>query len=927
MSDAALTLKSVYKLVGGVQQRRWYISNQTVPLFGAIEGKAWRRIAPQGNVDVPDLLLTALPRTCSAGKSSSENSAVALILHRVDEGLLLCDCALGALGLPAHSSAALVADALYSALADPGSESVSDGVGRMLLLPACLWASSQGLDMLAGQCFEGFLADKAVHATTHRPPHPFTCFGQTLPLQPSAQCLLGTAALVAAEHWVARGDPLAALRALSAAGEGPSARGLRALTDTMLGMPLDSDKALLDKDDDVPLACRAVLSSVQTPTPTLPSLAYPLLRHTCHILQSSSAHLPSLAVVSNLLLLGQSAAAAEHVGRAWGCLDCRGGDSLQQAAALHRALLTACPLGGSGSSCALLLQSGTLALFIHTTLLVASPTVHQHELGPSSALPGSLAACRRELEATLTYILQLCSAPGTLCVLDDPASRIGVRGLFLLAYQGGSLAELSQGRVDPPDHAVPAVYFDLMKRTQPQWAWAFHPALPARAPAPRTLRVAFVSAFFFRHPVGRLLAQVILGLAADPAFDVHVVDLSASSSISTSSSSRDDLTLALRRGLGSRYHHADSSAALQADPAQFLRSLALDVVVFGDVFMDTATAHVAMLRVAPRAVAFWGHPHTTGFDSIDYFVSSALFEADGARAGHFSEQLVQFDSLTFQIYPQEEAGPTAGGQDREGALSRLLDRAVDFDGLPAFHRYRVGPAHNEIGARVDLGSARLYGCLQSLFKYHPLLDDALLSILRRDEQAVLLLQRNAVGMGRFVERLARLTEAWARQEEGGKGARALLTRILFVGPAAQRQYLEVVCALDVVLDPFPFGGGLTLVDAVSCPDPVPFVTAGGLQTVHMLGQGIARALVDIDADDGQDAALPCGYALGHVTANSVEGFAETAVRVAGQRHACRLKGETSGEDQAEKRRQRVQRVLYDDVTGAVQEWAHFLKRI
>lgn len=55
-------------------------------------------------------------------------------------------------------------------------------------------------------------------------------------------------------------------------------------------------------------------------------------------------------------------------------------------------------------------------------------------------------------------------------------------------------------------------------------------------------------------------------------------------------------------------------------------------------------------------------------------------------------------------------------------------------------------------------------------------------------------------------------------------------------------YLTVVCGVDVTLDPFPFGGGVTLTDSLSCPsrnrssrnpgskyDPVPFVTSSLLQ--------------------------------------------------------------------------------------------------
>ena len=39
-----------------------------------------------------------------------------------------------------------------------------------------------------------------------------------------------------------------------------------------------------------------------------------------------------------------------------------------------------------------------------------------------------------------------------------------------------------------------------------------------------------------------------------------------------------------------------------------IRDLGLDVLVFGDVFMDSTTSHLAMFRMARVQIVFWGHP-------------------------------------------------------------------------------------------------------------------------------------------------------------------------------------------------------------------------------------------------------------------------------------------------------------------------------
>jgi predicted O-linked N-acetylglucosamine transferase (SPINDLY family) len=51
-------------------------------------------------------------------------------------------------------------------------------------------------------------------------------------------------------------------------------------------------------------------------------------------------------------------------------------------------------------------------------------------------------------------------------------------------------------------------------------------------------------------------------------------------------------------------------------------------------------------------------------------------------------------------------------------------------------------------------------------------------------------------------------------------------------------YNYFLCGADVTLDPFPFGGGVTLSDSIQCE--VPFVTLPERQDVHRIGNGIAE---------------------------------------------------------------------------------------
>ena len=42
--------------------------------------------------------------------------------------------------------------------------------------------------------------------------------------------------------------------------------------------------------------------------------------------------------------------------------------------------------------------------------------------------------------------------------------------------------------------------------------------------------------------------------------------------------------------------------------------------------MSPTTYFLAFSRLAPVQIASWGHTETTGIDTIDYFLSTTLFE-------------------------------------------------------------------------------------------------------------------------------------------------------------------------------------------------------------------------------------------------------------------------------------------------------------
>ena len=62
------------------------------------------------------------------------------------------------------------------------------------------------------------------------------------------------------------------------------------------------------------------------------------------------------------------------------------------------------------------------------------------------------------------------------------------------------------------------------------------------------------------------------------------------------------------------------------DALEYVRGLVLDVLVYPEIGMDAGVYFMAFTRLAPVQMVFWGHPVSQGHATIDYFVSSDLYE-------------------------------------------------------------------------------------------------------------------------------------------------------------------------------------------------------------------------------------------------------------------------------------------------------------
>jgi uncharacterized protein (TIGR03032 family) len=316
-------------------------------------------------------------------------------------------------------------------------------------------------------------------------------------------------------------------------------------------------------------------------------------------------------------------------------------------------------------------------------------------------------------------------------------------------------------------------------------------------------RIGFLSAYFRDHTIGRLNIGRVERLSRE-RFEVVVL---------SSGRSRDPLA-ARFEAAAERFVRVSRDVAAARE---LIAEQNLDLLFFTDVGMDALTYTLAFSRMAPVQCATWGHPVTTGSPAIDHFVSSELLEVADAD-DHYTEQLVRLPSLA--TYYERPRRPGAEGV-----------------------RERLGLA----------GAGSVYACPQTLFKFHPDFDAVLAQILLRDPGGVLVLIE-----GRVAQWTTLLRERFARTMP------EVAERIRWVPAMPREAFLELLAAVDVVLDPPAFGGGNTSYEALAMGTPV--VTLPG----ELLRTRITQALY-----------AKAGY--GELVVGSREEYVDKSIRLATDR--------------------------------------------
>ena len=416
-----------------------------------------------------------------------------------------------------------------------------------------------------------------------------------------------------------------------------------------------------------------------------------------------------------------------------------------------------------------------------TTPLFTLPILYGEE--------GQIAVRRADYERRLRA---LCDDYEAGRIPGDLSKGMGWAQPFFLAYQGHC------------DRDLQTMFGGLATRVM---AARYGEAELAPPPAPdEPVRVGIVSGFFFQHSVWKVGAKGWVTQLDPQRFQVF----------GYSTGFKNDGETELARKHCHRFVEGPQSLEQWRDTIVADRP---HILLYPEIGMFHQVAEIAALRLAPVQCSSIGHPQTSGYPTIDYFLSGELIEPPEGDA-HYSEKLVRLPNIGFHYEPLE---------------------------LPP-----VMVTREELGIRP---SATAFWCAQSLFKYLPQHDEVFPRIAREagDCQFVFIRYSRAAAVTGLFE--TRLEKAFAAA--GMKSS----DHCVFLDGMDMSRFAAASAQCDVMLDSIGWSGGNTTLEALA--QDLPVVTFQGALMRGRVSAGILRMM-----------GMP------ETIAETIDGYVALAVRMA-----------------------------------------------
>lgn len=396
---------------------------------------------------------------------------------------------------------------------------------------------------------------------------------------------------------------------------------------------------------------------------------------------------------------------------------------------------------------------------------------------------------------------------------DDAGQAVGAAQPFHLAYQEENNRDLLQ--------RYGALCCSLLQGWQ---RCNGIPIVTQRPTARPRMRVGIVSAHIHDHSVWNAIVSGWLQQIDKRRFELEVFHLGTTKDAET------------ERAAAHCEHFIDGDRRL-GDWARAISERQPDVLIYPEVGMDITTPRLAGMRLAPVQIAAWGHPETTGFPTIDYYISAECFETADSQS-HYSEKLVALPNLGCYYAPAETEDPG-----------------------------------NEATVTPDDPGAPLFICPGTPFKYAPQHDAVFVHIAHRlaDARFIFFTFESVPLLSRRLE--MRLERAFS--QAGLDSAK----HVVFIPWQPKADFFALLRRADAFLDTIGFSGFNTAMQAIECG--LPIVTCEG----HFMRGKFASAILKrmqlgdlVNADD--EEYVECAVRL----AQDRQYNAAVRKRIASSRH-------------------------------------------
>ena len=318
---------------------------------------------------------------------------------------------------------------------------------------------------------------------------------------------------------------------------------------------------------------------------------------------------------------------------------------------------------------------------------------------------------------------------------------------FYLHYQGGDVLKLQQN------------YADLIEQITQNIYQEFHKEITKNISS-KNIKIGFVSSFFKNHTVCKLFKNWALKL--DKKYFTRFVYYVGNKF--------DHTTNQIKQNVDYFFNHTDVDRLINQ-----ISKDNLDVLIYLDIGMKPIIQILSSLRLAPIQCNTWGHPVTSGFKNIDFYLSGELMEDQNSQR-YYSEKLILLPNLGINY---------------------------DFPNLANIKKPNI----------LNKSNKTIFFNLQSLFKLLPQDDHIYLDILKKNSNCFFWFingKKNSV-TSIFKDRISKLFKKEGYDFE----------RYSYFHPkCSEEEFLGLVEESDVILDSLNWSGGNTSLEAISLNKPI-----------------------------------------------------------------------------------------------------------